>query len=79
MQTIQNKECTIMVAICKENIEKKQEYYVATDIVEGYDIQSYMDTEPQQSHPHPVSENEPQVRLWIIYQFLCILKLHYCI
>lgn len=60
MRTLKNKDCTVKLIITEANIEKKQDYYVATDVMEGFKLEA-CHSAAEESYPYPISESEPQV------------------
>ncbi|KAK1401352.1 DUF223 domain-containing protein [Heracleum sosnowskyi] len=60
LQSIENKDYTMKIKCIQDNIGEKQNYYVATDIMEGFNLE-VLKQEGEERHPHPISYTEPQV------------------
>ncbi|KAK1372882.1 hypothetical protein POM88_029075 [Heracleum sosnowskyi] len=60
LQTLENKDYTVKIKCIQDNIGEKQNYYVATNIMQGFNLQ-VLKQEGEENPPHPISYTEPQV------------------
>lgn len=57
---IVGKDYTVKIHITEANVVNKEQHYVVTDIMEGFDMEN-LNESAQQSYPHPITDSEPSV------------------